>query len=692
VVPTETVPVATTYGGAAGWACLPDTSAGSTCTSPIGALAAGGNGSTSFTVMVDDPLGAGVESTDNTISIADDGANGLDLDTVDNQATVPVTLTAAPDLVLAKSDGGATVVAGATVIYDLTYDNVGSQDAAGVVMTETVPQYGTFAPGSSSPGWACAPDATAGSTCSLNLGAVAVGDGAMVSFAVTADLQVPAGVAEIANSASIADDGSGGADATPEDNLASDSTPLDAAPDLWVTKGDGGIVPQPGAELSYTLDYGNDGSQGATGVELGETVPTGTTFVAGSSTAGWVCVPDATAGSTCSLAVGGLVVGGSGGATFAVQLDDPLPVGLAELSNTVTIADDGANGVDLDLADNSDTLVTTLDSDPPTITAVTSVGPPVDGFLDECDDVRTGVRAVDVTFSEAMADPPGDGDANDVTNPANYLLLSAGNDEDLATTGCGTVFGDDASVPLVVTYDGGSNLASLDAGGPLAGALYRLIACGTTTLTDQAGNPLDGDADGTGGDDFVRTFRLDPGNAFVNGHLDCDADGWDLTSATPGEIGWSLDDSASSNLSGSLEVQQLGVNTTYEVGQCVELYGPGHLQMAVAARIDAAVGIGVTLRCTFYPAAACSGAAISTQSATQFTAPTGGLWEPIATVVDAPAGSASARCAVAIGVPGGSNFTLGLDRLFLDDGSRLFRDGFESGDVTAWTLSVGGAP
>ena len=46
-----------------------------------------------------------------------------------------------------------------------------------------------------------------------------------------------------------------------------------------------------------------------------------------------------------------------------------------------------------------------------------------------------------------------------------------------------------------------------------AGALpdgeYRLTLSGTLAIYDTAGNPLDGNADGTGGDDFVRFFTID---------------------------------------------------------------------------------------------------------------------------------------------------------------------------------------
>ena len=94
----------------------------------------------------------------------------------------------------------------------------------------------------------------------------------------------------IANSATIGDDGTGGPDPNPGDNTGSDTTPVNAAPDLTVVKSDGGASVAPGGTVVYTLFYDNNGNQGATGVVLTETVPANTTFNAGASSAGWTCV------------------------------------------------------------------------------------------------------------------------------------------------------------------------------------------------------------------------------------------------------------------------------------------------------------------------------------------------------------------------------------------------------------------
>ena len=104
----------------------------------------------------------------------------------------------------------------------------------------------------------------------------------------------------------------------------------------------------------YTIVYGNDGSQGATGVVLTETLPLGMSFDAANSSAGWTeTAPDS---GIFELAIGDLPSGTSASVDFAVVVDDPLAAGIDLVLNNVEIADDGANGADEDPTDNQDIL------------------------------------------------------------------------------------------------------------------------------------------------------------------------------------------------------------------------------------------------------------------------------------------------------------------------------------------------
>ncbi len=367
VIISDTVPTYTTFNtdsSTPGWSCLPNGNAGNLCTFTVGGLAVGGSGSVDFAVTVDDPLPAGVMEIENRACIADDGNNGPDPTPGNNCDDDDTPIDAAPDLMITKDDGGVRTEPGGVVIYTLDYANVGDQDATGVIITDTVPINTTFNTVSSTPGWSCIPDTNAGSLCTYTIGDFDVGDTGSIDFAVTVDDPVPAGVDQIENTAWIQDDGNNGPDPTPENNKDDDDTPLDAEPDLMITKDDGGVRTEPGGVVIYTLDYENIGDQDATGVMISDTVPTYTTFNTVSSTPGWTCLPNGNAGSLCTFTVGGLAVGGSGSVDFAITVDDPLPAGVMEIENRACIADDGNNGPDPTPENNCDDDDTPVDAAP----------------------------------------------------------------------------------------------------------------------------------------------------------------------------------------------------------------------------------------------------------------------------------------------------------------------------------------
>jgi uncharacterized repeat protein (TIGR01451 family) len=214
------------------------------------------------------------------------------------------------------------------------------------------------------------PTATAANTwddaAPLDIGTLPAGKTITLTFEMTVNAPLPAGIDEVVNQATIVGDTlapivtDDPATGTPDDPTA---TLVDAAPDLQLTKDDGGILVEPGDTVSYTLAYVNAGNQGATGVQLVETVPANTAFNPSASTAGWVCTPDGGTGSTCNFTVPGEVIGGggSGTAVFALVVDAHLPVGVRQISNTASVDDDGTNGADPYPADNHAADTTPVD-------------------------------------------------------------------------------------------------------------------------------------------------------------------------------------------------------------------------------------------------------------------------------------------------------------------------------------------
>ena len=118
-------------------------------------------------------------------------------------------------------------------------------------------------------------------------------------------------------------------------------------PDLEITKTDYGDYFFSGGLLIYELTYQNNGTGTALGVTISDSVPIGTTFVAGSSSTGWVlpgtttaCPDSAAAGTVCEYPVGTLAAGAAAQTVnFAVRVDDPLSPAVTQIRNTARIDD-----------------------------------------------------------------------------------------------------------------------------------------------------------------------------------------------------------------------------------------------------------------------------------------------------------------------------------------------------------------
>ncbi len=341
---TEIVPSASTFNSGSsspGWSCSPSSAAGSTCTLSLGAIAAGATASRTFAVTVDPATTA--TQLSNAAVVA---ALPSDNDPTNNTATDTTPLApGSPDLRLTKTLASGSPDPGATLVYTLGVSNTGNRTAAPVTLTETVPAFTAFAPGASSPGWACSPSNAAGSSCTLALPSLAPGAAETRSFAVTLANPLPGSATGIANTACAST-------ATPGDpagnNCSTITTPTTGSPSLHVAKSDGAVSGAPGDVITYTITYSNDGRASAPATLLTETVPAHTTFNAQASSPGWSCSSPA-AGSTCTLLHGALVAGGSGSKVFAVTVGSIAP-GVTSTTNTVTIA---SSLSDIDPSDNT---------------------------------------------------------------------------------------------------------------------------------------------------------------------------------------------------------------------------------------------------------------------------------------------------------------------------------------------------
>ena len=318
----------------------------------VGNLAVGASGSKTFKVILNSPVPAGVTEIADTVTIADDGANGPDLNPADNTAAATNPVNAAPDLMVTKTDFGMQTVAGGIARYTLTYSNIGNQDATGVILTELLPANTAFNAAQSSPGWVLD-----GSHYELVIGSVPANTSGTAVFAVTVAIPLPIGVTQIDNTATIEDDASGGTDPNLANNTATDSTPIipvvggNLPADLRITKNDGVTTIAPGNALTYTIVVTNTGPGAATGVTVADTFPaslTGVTWTAAGSggATGFTASGSGNINDTSvNVPVGGRI-------TYTVHATLS-PSAAGSLVNTATVNKIGL--IDLDLSNNTAT-------------------------------------------------------------------------------------------------------------------------------------------------------------------------------------------------------------------------------------------------------------------------------------------------------------------------------------------------
>jgi LPXTG-site transpeptidase (sortase) family protein len=143
---------------------------------------------------------------------------------------------------------------------------------------------------------------------------------------------------------------------------------------------------------------------------------------------------------------------------------------------------------------------------------IDSSGDTGDNVLAELEVATVGINQLIVTFNKDVYNPAGNTDPDDVTNPANYILVSD-NGDGIQTTSCTTgITGGDVVIPVnsvVYTNGGGSGpfvaTVNINGGVALPVGAYRFIVCGSTSVVDLNQIPLAGNNQATG-TDFTRNF------------------------------------------------------------------------------------------------------------------------------------------------------------------------------------------
>ncbi|MDY6868314.1 MAG: right-handed parallel beta-helix repeat-containing protein, partial [Chloroflexota bacterium] len=328
----------------------------------IGELQPGDSGQIELAVVVNDQFAAGIDDLDAAFTIEDDGSSGEDPDIANNAATITTPLDAAPDLTVEINTSELIYVQpGDTISFDLAYENIGNQDATNVILFASLPTHAQFDSENSSAEWVYDSDSE---TYQIEETVFPEGQPETAIFSVDIDETSLPSLTSVDLLVSIEDDGTNGDDLYSVDNDATSEIPYSEAPDLNINL-IGIATIQPGALLTYQIEYSNLGFNTATGVVITESVPDYATFNSENSDMGWenVAGTDQYTYSVGSLSKGDV----TSPIAFAITIDSTIPDGVESITNTASISDDGENGVDPDSTNNSISYESIFSTGPTTI-------------------------------------------------------------------------------------------------------------------------------------------------------------------------------------------------------------------------------------------------------------------------------------------------------------------------------------
>ncbi len=325
VIVQDTLPAGVTFVSASP---APSSIAGNVITWNLGTLGSGAGGS--ITVNTTVSIGA-LSSVTNQAQISTTTPGD---DPGDNTSTTTTTILS-PNVTIQKT-GPATAVTGSTISYNLSYRNTGTAAAANVTVVDTLPTSLSYV--SASP----APASVSGQTITWNLGSLAAGASGTITLNATVGTSAPSSVT---NQVQISTTTPGD---DPGDNTSTTTTTI-LRPNVFISKS-GPAVATVGDQFAYTLAYGNNGTAGATGVQLVDTLPAGLVFVSASPS------PSTVAGQVLTWNLGTLAAGGSGSITVNVRSATSVANGTVVVNNTsISTTTPGDTP-----GDNSDSTSTTL--------------------------------------------------------------------------------------------------------------------------------------------------------------------------------------------------------------------------------------------------------------------------------------------------------------------------------------------
>ncbi len=232
------------------------------------------------------------------------------------------------DLGITKTDGLATVDAGAPITYTITATNAGPDTAAGVTITDTFPAILQNPTWTSSTGGASGVDPSGTGPISDT---VTMPIGSAITYTVIATVAPNATDGTIITNTAVISPPSGVSDPVLTNNTGPDTTTVSALADLTITKTDSPDPVPTGGTLNYTLTVKNEGGKAATDIVVKDTLPSGFTFGSTTVSSGFTANQSGgivtfsggslTPGQSATLTITGTAPGNTGTLTNTAVVD-----------------------------------------------------------------------------------------------------------------------------------------------------------------------------------------------------------------------------------------------------------------------------------------------------------------------------------------------------------------------------------
>ena len=321
---------------------------GTAFTATIPTLAAGASAVFTMVVSVNNStfLGTTLSNTAAVTSASSDpnAANNSDTETTATSGGV-----VSPDLTVTQTDAPDPVLAGTNLTYTMAVTNNGPSAANAVTLSDPLPANTTFVSLAAPAGWTVTTPVVGGTgTVTATRSTLAIGSPQVFTLVVRVNPATGAATT-LSNTATV----STASDPVPANNADTETTAVQRASDLSVTKTDAVDPVTVGNNLTYTITVSNAGPSDAADVSLTDLIPANTTFVSLAQISGPAFALTFN-GTAVTATRPTLAAGATAVFTMVVTVNSATFFGTT-LSNTVSVTSTTA---DPNVANNADTETT----------------------------------------------------------------------------------------------------------------------------------------------------------------------------------------------------------------------------------------------------------------------------------------------------------------------------------------------